>query len=108
MGRYWDHLKHVQAVIGCRTGVGGLSGVSLLILPQGTYFIVDTHVSLDPSADELVEMVELASHEVSGIRPGSEGGVPVAFPVRIDGRALGVENAGGRASAVPAPSRPGG
>ncbi|MCR9176630.1 MAG: NADP-dependent malic enzyme [Alphaproteobacteria bacterium] len=64
VGRYWDHLKHVQAVIGCRTGVGGLSGVSLLILPQGTYFIVDTHVSLDPSADELVEMVELASHEV--------------------------------------------
>ena len=64
VGRYWDHLKHVQAVIGCRKGVQGLSAVSLLILPQGTYFIVDTHVSLDPSADELVEMVELASQEV--------------------------------------------
>jgi malate dehydrogenase (oxaloacetate-decarboxylating)(NADP+) len=64
VGRYWDHLRHVQAVIGCRKGVQGLSAVSLLILPQGTYFIVDTHVSLDPTADELVEMVELASHEV--------------------------------------------
>jgi malate dehydrogenase (oxaloacetate-decarboxylating)(NADP+) len=71
VGRYWDHLEHVRNVIGCRKTVSDLSAVSLLILPQGTYFIVDTHVSLDPTAEQLVEMVELARHEVAafGVTP---------------------------------------
>ncbi len=71
VGRYWDHLKHVRQVIGTRRGVNELSAVSLLILPQGSYFMVDTHVTTDPSADALVEMVELAATEVRafGLEP---------------------------------------
>ncbi|WP_420562013.1 NADP-dependent malic enzyme [Thalassobaculum sp.] len=71
VGRYWDHLKHIRQVIGPRRGVNELSAVSLLILPQGSYFMVDTHVTTDPSADELVEMVELAATEVRafGLEP---------------------------------------
>ena len=71
VGRYWDHLRHVRQLIGPRRGVNELSAVSLLILPQGSYFMVDTHVSPDPSADELVEMVELAVTEVRtfGLEP---------------------------------------
>ncbi|WPZ34240.1 NADP-dependent malic enzyme [Thalassobaculum sp. OXR-137] len=71
VGRYWDHLKHVRQVIGPRRGVKELSAVSLLILPQGSYFMVDTHVTPDPSADALVEMVELAAIEVKafGLEP---------------------------------------
>ena len=71
VGRYWDHLKHVRQVIGPRRGVNELSAVSLLILPQGSYFIVDTHVTPDPSADALVEMVDLAAIEVRafGLEP---------------------------------------
>jgi malate dehydrogenase (oxaloacetate-decarboxylating)(NADP+) len=71
VGRYWDHLRHVRQVIGTRRGVNQLSAVSLLILPQGSYFLVDTHVSPDPDADELVEMVELAVNEVRafGVEP---------------------------------------
>ncbi|MEQ8587489.1 MAG: NADP-dependent malic enzyme [Thalassobaculaceae bacterium] len=71
VGRYWDHLRHVRQVIGPRRGVTELSAVSLLILPQGSYFVVDTHVTPDPSADALVEMVELAATEVRafGLEP---------------------------------------
>ena len=71
VGRYWDHLKHVRQVIGTRRGVNELSAVSLLILPQGSYFMVDTHVTPDPSADALVEMVDLAAIEVRafGLEP---------------------------------------
>ncbi len=71
VGRYWDHLRHVRQVIGTRRGVNELSAVSLLILPQGSYFVVDTHVTPDPSADALVEMVELAAIEVRafGLEP---------------------------------------
>lgn len=71
VGRYWDHLRHVRQVIGPRRGVAELSAVSLLILPQGSYFVVDTHVTPDPSADALVEMVELAATEVRafGLEP---------------------------------------
>ena len=71
VGRYWDHLRHIRQVIGTRRGVNELSAVSLLILPQGSYFMVDTHVTPDPSADALVEMVELAAIEVKafGLEP---------------------------------------
>ncbi|MCR9072136.1 MAG: NADP-dependent malic enzyme [Alphaproteobacteria bacterium] len=71
VGRYWDHLRHVRQVIGPRRGVTELSAVSLLILPQGSYFMVDTHVTPNPSAEALVEMVELAAIEVRafGLEP---------------------------------------
>jgi len=71
VGRYWDHLRHVSDVVGRRRGVNELSAVSLLILPHGSFFVVDTHVTPDPDADQLVEMVELAMNEVRtfGLEP---------------------------------------
>ncbi|NQW11784.1 MAG: NADP-dependent malic enzyme [Alphaproteobacteria bacterium] len=71
VGRYWDHLRHVRDIIGTREGVEDMSAVSLLILPQGSFFMVDTHVTPDPTVEELVEMVELAAVEVRafGLEP---------------------------------------
>ena len=45
--------------------------MTALILPSGTFFIADTHVSSDPSAEELAEMALLAADEVRsfGITP---------------------------------------
>jgi malate dehydrogenase (oxaloacetate-decarboxylating)(NADP+) len=42
-----------------------------MVMPKGLYFVADTHVSPDPTADEIVEMVLLASEEVRrfGIEP---------------------------------------
>ncbi len=48
-----------------------LSALSLLIVPQGTYFICDTYVSQDPSAEEVVEMTLMAADAMRrfGIEP---------------------------------------
>ncbi len=70
-GQYKGHLDHLRQIIGKADGIGEVSGLSLVILPQGTYFVADTHVSLDPSAEALAEMVRLAAVEVRrfGIEP---------------------------------------
>ena len=70
-GRYRDHLRHVMEIIGKRPGVGEISAVSLVILPDRQLFLVDTHVTPDPTAEQLAEMVELAAVEVRsfGVEP---------------------------------------
>ena len=66
VGHYDAHLNHVESIIGRRQGVQDLSGLTALILPMGTFFICDTHVTEDPSAEELAEMSIMAAHEVAG------------------------------------------
>jgi malate dehydrogenase (oxaloacetate-decarboxylating)(NADP+) len=70
-GVYRDHLKHVRDVVGRADGVHDLSAMSVLIVPSGTYFLTDTYVSHDPSADEIVEMTLQAAAAVRsfGITP---------------------------------------
>ena len=71
VGQYKAHLNHLLAIIGKAEGVRDVSALSLLILKQGTYFLCDTHVSPDPTAMEVAEMVRLAAAEVRrfGIEP---------------------------------------
>ncbi|MDX1430369.1 MAG: phosphate acyltransferase, partial [Rhodothermales bacterium] len=71
VGRYQDHLHNVLDVVGKAKGVRDFSALSLIILPKGTYFICDTYVTPDPTADELAEMAILASSEIErfGITP---------------------------------------
>ena len=71
VGRYRQHLKVVSEVIGKAPGVHDLSALTLMILPKGSYFLADTHVTYDPSAEELVEMIIMAAKAVRrfGIEP---------------------------------------
>jgi len=71
VGRFRDHLGHVLDVIGAREGIRDLSTLTALILPAGTFFICDTHVTPEPTADELAEMTLLSADEVRrfGITP---------------------------------------
>jgi len=71
VGAYADHLKYVRTVIGPRPGVSTLAAMQLLILPNQQLFICDTHVNLDPSAEQIAEMTMLAAEEVRrfGIEP---------------------------------------
>jgi malate dehydrogenase (oxaloacetate-decarboxylating)(NADP+) len=71
MGRFRDHLKHVRRVIGVRSGARDFSTINMLILNKGIFFFCDTHVSFDPTVEELVEMAILAAEEVRrfGIEP---------------------------------------
>ena len=70
-GIYRWHLKHVRDVIGKADDVHDYSALSLLILPQGTYFMTDTYVTENPSAEEVVEMTLMACQAVQsfGIEP---------------------------------------
>ena len=63
-GQYEWHLKYVVDVIGKTKGVKDVSALSALILSKGTYFLCDTHVSPDPTAEEIAEMTELSAETV--------------------------------------------
>src|SRR3546814_337675 len=64
-GRYSRHLDHVSDVIGKAENVLDCSAISLVILPTGSFFIVDTYVTPDPTAEEVAEMTILAARHVS-------------------------------------------
>ena len=63
-GQYEWHLKYVLDIIGRAKGVCDVSAMSALILNKGTYFLCDTHVTPDPSPEEIAEMTELGAETV--------------------------------------------
>ena len=63
-GAFDEHLRHVLDVIGLRRGVRQLSALTAVILPKGTFFVCDTHVMHDPSAEQIVDMTLLATEAI--------------------------------------------
>ena len=70
-GQYNWHLRHVLDVIGLKEGVRDVSALSVMIMPTGTFFLCDTHVTPDPSAEELVEMTLMSADVIRdfGVTP---------------------------------------
>jgi len=70
-GGYHRHLRRILDVIGMAEGVEDCSALSLLILASGTYFLADTYVTSEPTAEELAEMALMAAEHVRrfGIEP---------------------------------------
>jgi len=64
-GAYARHLKHLCDVIGLRDDVSDISALMLLILDTGTVFLADTHVTVNPTAEEIAETAHMASSIVS-------------------------------------------
>jgi malate dehydrogenase (oxaloacetate-decarboxylating)(NADP+) len=58
------HLKYIDRVIGRRPGVNVYGAMSGLILPGRQVFLVDTHVNLDPTAEQLAEITQLAAEQL--------------------------------------------
>ncbi|HSM98482.1 MAG TPA: NADP-dependent malic enzyme [Gallionella sp.] len=58
------HLRYIDEVIGHRPGVNVYAAMNILLLPRHTLFICDTHVNLDPSAEQVAEMTLLAAEEM--------------------------------------------
>jgi malate dehydrogenase (oxaloacetate-decarboxylating)(NADP+) len=58
------HLKYIDQVIGRRAGVNVYGAMCGVILPGRQVFIVDTHVNLDPSAEQLAEITRLAAEQL--------------------------------------------
>ncbi len=70
-GRYDSHLRWIRSIIGLAPGVEDYSALSLIILPRGAYFLADTYITPDPTAEEIAGMTELAVAHVRrlGIEP---------------------------------------
>lgn len=58
------HLSYIDEVIGRQAGVNVYAAMNILMLPKHTLFICDTHVNLDPTAEQIAEMTLLAAEEV--------------------------------------------
>ncbi len=63
-GRYTRQLAHIESVLGKRPGVRNLAAMSALIVPKGTFFLCDTYVNQNPTAQQIAEMTILAADEV--------------------------------------------
>ena len=70
-GRYMAHLKNIRDVVGLAPGVREFAALSLVITNKGAYFMADTQVTAEPSAEEIAEMAVLAAAHVRrfGLEP---------------------------------------
>jgi malate dehydrogenase (oxaloacetate-decarboxylating)(NADP+) len=70
-GTYGKHLQMVDEIIGRKQESPVVGALTVLILPQGTIFLTDTHVNFDPTAEQLCVLAKLAADEIRrfGIQP---------------------------------------
>jgi malate dehydrogenase (oxaloacetate-decarboxylating)(NADP+) len=70
-GDWWRHLTDLLPIIPRGEGASRVYAMSSLILPTGVLFICDTHVNVDPCAEEIAEMTLLAAEAVRafGVTP---------------------------------------
>ncbi len=58
------HLHYLDQVLGRRPGANVYGAMSGLVLPGRQVFIVDTHVNLDPTDQQLAEITQLAADQL--------------------------------------------
>ncbi|MEO5345106.1 MAG: NADP-dependent malic enzyme [Magnetococcus sp. YQC-9] len=63
-GRIRDHLQVIRDIIGRATGVAHFTALSGVILDSGTFFISDTNVIADPTAEQIAEMTLRAARQL--------------------------------------------
>ncbi len=70
-GRFNLHRRHIDHIIGMLPGATSLYAVSLLITSKGAFFLTDTHVHENPSAEQVAEMAIMSAGHVRrfGIEP---------------------------------------
>jgi len=51
-GSYIAHLRHIREIIGYQSGVSDFAALSLMISSKGAFFIADTQVRPNPSAED--------------------------------------------------------
>jgi malate dehydrogenase (oxaloacetate-decarboxylating)(NADP+) len=63
-GTHSLHLHYVDQVIGRRPGCKVYAAMNVLMLPGRQLALVDTHVNVDPSAEEVAEITILAAEQL--------------------------------------------
>jgi malate dehydrogenase (oxaloacetate-decarboxylating)(NADP+) len=71
VGKYNGKLKHVVDVLGLDPTVKSLSAMSAVITQKGPFFFTDTHVQMDPTAEQIAESALQAAYRLRlfGITP---------------------------------------
>jgi malate dehydrogenase (oxaloacetate-decarboxylating)(NADP+) len=71
VGDWWRQFQYALPIIPRRAGLTRVYALTALILQAGTLFFCDTHVNVDPTAEEVAEMTLLAAEMVHrfGISP---------------------------------------
>ncbi len=65
-GDWSRHLSYILPIVRASQKSGRVYALSGLILQAGALFICDTHVNLDPTAEQIAEMTLLAAEAVRG------------------------------------------
>jgi malate dehydrogenase (oxaloacetate-decarboxylating)(NADP+) len=65
-GAWWRQIQYILPIIPRRPDVSRVYGLSCVVLPNGTLFLCDTHMVLDPTAAQIAEMTLLAADAVRG------------------------------------------
>jgi malate dehydrogenase (oxaloacetate-decarboxylating)(NADP+) len=70
-GDWFAHWQQVYDVIGKRADVARVYALSALIVPNGHLFFVDTHLTVEPTPEQIVDMTLLAAEQIRafGIAP---------------------------------------
>ena len=65
------HLTYIDQVIGKKPGARTYAAMNGLMLPGRQVFLVDTHINVDPSAEQLADITIMAAQEMMrfGIKP---------------------------------------
>ena len=71
VGRYHKKLGYLRSVFNFDAGVSGTAAMTAVINDAGAWFFVDTHVQLDPSAEQIAEAILQAAYRLKllGIEP---------------------------------------
>jgi malate dehydrogenase (oxaloacetate-decarboxylating)(NADP+) len=64
VGKYNGKLKHVVDVLGLDPTVKSLSAMSVVITSKGPFFFTDTHVQVDPTAEQIAESALQAAYRL--------------------------------------------
>jgi malate dehydrogenase (oxaloacetate-decarboxylating)(NADP+) len=95
VGRYDSHLEHMRTSSACKPGVRTLAAMNALMLDQHTLFIADTFVNEEPERRGAGRHRAMAAVRGAALRHAAEGGVPVAFDLRLVAAAVGAAHARG-------------
>jgi malate dehydrogenase (oxaloacetate-decarboxylating)(NADP+) len=64
LNRYGPHLYHIKTIVGLKEGLSKPAAVSVAITDQGVYFMGDTHITQDPTPDEIASITCLIADVV--------------------------------------------
>ena len=64
VGNFDKHLVHVREVFGCKVKDAPMAAMHAIMLEGHTLFVADTSINLDPTAEELASIAEMAAEEI--------------------------------------------